>query len=279
MSLLNTLNAVKSELNPLPQHYLVKRVDVYLREQYATLLAGIMLDNGSVSQYQNELFTLMLGALQLEAQPSHYLSASQQIDTAKIIELIKHLNKSGHINLLFDAILLLRIDTPLTPDQVKLLNTLIDIFQIAESDVLMTVFWANKALGIEAGFDEQQQDKFYQLTKLEEVSFRPDRRFEVLCNQDSFVTTKDVIFKEVVEPELIKSASSFGGSGLIASILSSIQTMETVESNSIDTGWIIKIDQKITKDMKSSYRILPLPSALTHWTGCFAEIYSANTDH
>lgn len=273
MSLLNTLNAVKSELNPLPKHYLVKQADVYLREQYATLLAGIMLDNGSVSQYQNDLFTLMLGALQLEAQPSQYLSASQQIDTAKIIELIKQLDKSGHINLLFDAILLLRIDTPLTPDQVKLINALIDVFEIAESDVLITVFWANKALGIEASFDENQQDKLYQLTKLEEVSFRTDRGVEVLCNQDSFVTTKDVIFKEVVEHELIKSASLlFGGrSSLIA---------ETVKlnSNSIDTGWIVKIDQKTTKDMKSSYRILPLPSALTHWTGYFAEIYSENIE-
>lgn len=277
MSLLNTLNAVKSELNPLPQHYLVKRVDVYLREQYATLLAGIMLDNGSVSQYQNELFTLMLGALQLEAQPSHYLSASQQIDTAKIIELIKHLNKSGHINLLFDAILLLRIDTPLTPDQVKLLNTLIDVFEIAESDVLMTVFWANKALGIEADFDEKQQDKFYQLTELKVVRLFNATDFQLLCYPDSFVTAKNVIFKGTsTEKKTSSGSNSWGLSGL------SLLNYSVVDFKSMHTGWMFDIVQKASENMKVSYvsyRVLPLPSALAQWTDLFAEIYPANTAH
>lgn len=268
MSLLNTLNTVKSELKPLPQHYLVDQVDTYVCEQYATLLAAIMLNNGSISCYQNQLFIRMLDSLQLEAQPSSYLNASQQMDTARVIELIKHLDKSGHINLLFDAILLLRIDNPLTPDQVKLINALIDVFEISEKNVLMTVFWANKALGIDTNLDKKYQDKLHQLTVSEEISLRTDKGFQLLCHQDSFVRKGDILFHGVM-------AKMGTGMNFFSKTFTTVNVMESLQSKiSEETGWVVRADEKLSEHRTISYSLLPLIFALSHWAEFYAEIYS-----
>lgn len=271
MSLLNTLDTVKSKLKPLPQHYLVDQVDTYVCQQYATLLAAIMLNNGSSSCYQNQLFIRMLDSLQLEAQPSSYLDASQQMDTAKVIELMDHLDKSGHINLLFDAILLLRIDNPLTPDEVRLINALIDVFEISENNVLMTVFWANKALGIDANLDKKHQDKLHQLTVSEEISLYTDEGFQLLCHQDSFVRKGDILFHGVMDKmsyNIIKN-SFFNFSG------SHSYVMEDLLSKiSEETGWVVRADEKLSEHRTISYSLLPLLFALSHWAEFYAEIYS-----
>lgn len=277
MKLLDTLNSAKVELNPLPKHYLVKHADIYLREQYAILLASLITDNGSVSPNQGEYFASLLHSLELQNDISQYYALAQKIDKDTIITLVKQLDKSAHTVLLFDAIILLRIDHPLTKEQIQAISALADVFRMTDKDVVMSIFWARNALGLKgkANTDYLRQLKLFTLSYCRELINEVD--FCFLTSDGVFIKPATPLFSGYNYTD--KNIKKFTGRNKIAvrnSLKANGVKLTTRKSNTYGMllSNTIDFNRKYYK-FKVTCDILPLPKSLLNWKSFFAELYPA----
>ena len=103
-------------LKPLPAHGAAEH-DEHTRERYAWLLAALLAQQESVSETQSRLFYLLLAALKLGDCRAALFEAAREFDKSDLVEAARLVREAGiGAALVLDAMVLLRLDQPLTEE-------------------------------------------------------------------------------------------------------------------------------------------------------------------
>lgn len=157
-NLLQTIDQAKINIDPLPIHYLANNADVRTRELYASFLGSVMLSNGRVSDVEHRLFTMLLASLDIDTKVEPHLS---NLETVELEELVKNLNSEDKKQvLLFDSLLLTRCNSPLSTEQVELISEICDLLSLEGDDLIYTLYWIGKLLGVEVKLKLENKKKY-----------------------------------------------------------------------------------------------------------------------
>ena len=151
--LLREVDSLKAEQFPLPSHY-VARFDEHTRESYATLLAAMLLAGGEVSANASRLFTLLITSLGLGSIQAWLFEQANQLDQNQLKQFLRiaETEKLGPCFVL-DALILSRLDTPISDAQSLLLSELVALLQVPEKELPVLSYFASKVLGLPFGHD------------------------------------------------------------------------------------------------------------------------------
>ena len=146
--LLREVDSLKAEQFPLPSHY-VARFDEHTRESYATLLAAMLLAGGEVSANASRLFTLLITSLGLGSIQAWLFEQANQLDQNQLKQFLRiaETEKLGPCFVL-DALILSRLDTPISDAQSLLLSELVALLQVPEKELPVLSYFASKVLGL-----------------------------------------------------------------------------------------------------------------------------------
>jgi hypothetical protein len=263
--MLEVLQKVSAQLNPLPKHSLAEHVDKQTRQLYAVFLASLMADTGTVSRLQSEYFTSLLISLDIDTDVGSYLERASRLDDQQVVDLIRLLDSDSAAALLFDALVLLRIDQPLSDSQGELLSAVADVFSMPENNVTLASFWATKALGIDG--DNFQDSALYQ--KARKLAVVETIDLSNYCNFKFTLAHQEFISKN----QVIGEYSSRRGMNIFSGIDYNEPKPEIFKIESTILGWLV--DTKLSSSRTTAhYSIIPLPKYLDNWRGFYTSVYS-----
>lgn len=143
------VSAARVHLEPLDAHFIAGS-DAALKDDYLTLLAALLLENGALTEAQLRLMMMLIAAIQPAFPLTHYLQQSAKLDGEGLARIVRHLGqtKKAAEALLFDFAVLQRITGPLAPQQVERLGWLAKICGLTDKEILLINFWSLRLLGI-----------------------------------------------------------------------------------------------------------------------------------
>ncbi len=147
--LLRDADTVRLEQQGLPAHFAAE-CDAHTRETYATFLAALLLLKGEVSTTESRLFKLLLGALKLGTDSQAKLFAqAQQLDQAQLAEFCRLAEEEDFaLNFILDALILCRLDSPLSAAQSEVLSEWADTLSVNSKQLSMLGKLAAEVLGL-----------------------------------------------------------------------------------------------------------------------------------
>jgi hypothetical protein len=146
--LLQATDALKPELYPLPRHY-VAQFDEHTRESYATLLAAMLLAGGDVSANASRLFAMLLTSLGLGPIQAWLFEQANQLNQQQLKQFLQlALAEKLAPSFVLDALILSRLDSPITDGQSQLLSELVALLELPEQELPVLSFFASKVLGL-----------------------------------------------------------------------------------------------------------------------------------
>lgn len=152
-------DAEQLRLHPLPEHAAAQQEE-HLRRHYALLLAALLTAQPQVSETQSRLLLLLLDALQLGDQRATLFEEARALEPDTLLEAARLIRGAGFAeHLLLDALVLLRLDLPLSDDSVRLLGELAAFLDI---DAAQTQVRAKDAAAI-LGLGEHMDDPLSEL--------------------------------------------------------------------------------------------------------------------
>lgn len=266
--MLEVLQKVSAQMNPLPKHSLAVRVDKQTRQLYAVFLASLMADTGTVSRLHSEYFTSLLISLDIDADVGYYLERASRLDDQQVVDLIRLLDSDSAAALLFDALVLLRIDQPLSDSQGELLSAVADVFSMPENNVTLASFWALKALGIYT--EDSQHSSLYEkaikLAKKKRIKLITYKRFSFTVDSCSFVVAKQVIAKGYTQIEISSHKSHFHREAVP-------KEKKFTDFESGMSGFLVENIAPSSGNL-AYYSIIPLPKYLDNWCSFYASAYA-----
>lgn len=142
-------------LQPLPEHAAAKEEE-YLRQHYALLLAALLTAQPQVSESQSRLFMLLLDALKLGDRRAALFDQARELAPDTLLEAARLIRDQDYAEeLLVDAMVLLRLDAPLSDETAQLLGELAAFLGLAEDTVRLRSQHAAQILGIGENDSEQ----------------------------------------------------------------------------------------------------------------------------
>ncbi|BFL69493.1 hypothetical protein SKB0120_05550 [Moraxella osloensis] len=181
-----------------------------------------MLTN-TVSEEENRLFRLILDSIGLEEDVSYFVNNVSQMTSKQVLDLLENLDTDDkRLNLLFEALLLARIHSPITDTQLKVLDEICSLFELDQDDIKLLIFWLKIVMGLDnleladrlneipSNFIEIQTQA-YDADKLR--TFVKPYKFvlkdTVLGN---YLKIKKIVFTEEIEKKKIRGSWLFGNS-------------------------------------------------------------------
>ena len=142
-------------LQPLPAHAAAQEEE-HLRQHYALLLAALLTAQPQVSEPQSRLFMLLLDALQLGDQRAPLFEQARELAPDTLLEAARLIREQDYAEeLLVDALVLLRLDAPLSDETVQLLGELAAFLGLADDTVQRRSLHAAQILGLGENSNEQ----------------------------------------------------------------------------------------------------------------------------
>lgn len=143
------VSAARVHLEPLDAHFIAGS-DAALKDDYLTLLAALLLENGALTEAQLRLMMMLIAAIQPAFPLAHYLQQSAKLDGEGLARIVRHLGqtKQAAQALLYDFAALQRITGPLAPQQVERLGWLAKICGLKDKEILLINFWILRLLGV-----------------------------------------------------------------------------------------------------------------------------------
>jgi hypothetical protein len=131
---INTLHQLideaKLELYPLEAHMLSSQSE-WDREQYAILLAAVLIGDGTVSEAQCRVFALLLAALHLPTEPARYFALVGQIDKSTVIEFVNRYKSQDVAKaFIFDAAVLEKLSEKSSLESKQFLFEIIQLLDV-----------------------------------------------------------------------------------------------------------------------------------------------------
>lgn len=128
--ILQTLDRLKPELQPLPAHFAATQ-DTHTREQYATVLAAVLLAKGQIHESESRLFGMLTSSLGLEGSSAKYFSQANELDGDSLRNFFRTINSDDLKSaFLTDALILSRVHLPMSSHQSQLISEIIDAFRL-----------------------------------------------------------------------------------------------------------------------------------------------------
>ena len=188
--LLREADALKPEFFPLRAHYAAS-CDQHTRETYATLLAALLLSDGTISAAESRLFGMLLTALELGHIQVRLFEQAHTLSQNSLREFFR-LVKTEELAQCFvlDALILCRLDGPLSEGQSKLLSELVEFLQLAEDDLPVLTFWASKVLGLPFEKELPENRLISVLAKTSSRRFPP----QLMSGFNSHLVLSEIIF-------------------------------------------------------------------------------------
>ncbi|MFM1681595.1 MULTISPECIES: hypothetical protein [Aeromonas] len=116
-SLLDMLDQVRPDLEPLAPHFMADK-ELVEKERYLTLLAANLLEEGGLTEPQVRLFEMLLRSMKIERPLAFHLQQVAKLDKKELFETLSVLkgNSSKAHSFTFDLMMLLRISGTLSKD-------------------------------------------------------------------------------------------------------------------------------------------------------------------
>lgn len=148
-------DAEQLRLQPLPEHAAFEEEE-HLRQHYALVLAAILTAQPQVSEPQSRLFMLLLDALQLGDQRATMFEQARELAPDTLLEAARLVREQEYAEeLLVDALVLLRLDAPLSDETAQLVGELAAFLGLADDAVQRRSLHAAQILGIGENSNEQ----------------------------------------------------------------------------------------------------------------------------
>ena len=148
-------DAEQVRLQPLPAHA-ASEEEEHLRQHYALVLAALLTAQPQVSEPQSRLFMLLLDALQLGDQRAPLFEQARELAPDTLLEAARLIREQDYAEeLLVDALVLLRLDAPLSHETVQLLGELAAFLGLADDTVQRRSLHAAQILGLGENSNEQ----------------------------------------------------------------------------------------------------------------------------
>lgn len=151
--LIQALDRLKPELQPLPAHYAATH-DAHTREIYATVLAAVLMAKGEVKESESRLFNMLLQSLGLGGQAAKFLNQASELDADGLRNFFRTITTDDLKSaFLVDTLILSRIDSPMGDSQCQLVSEIIDAFN-SQNKVKLASLIASKVLGFPVDIKE-----------------------------------------------------------------------------------------------------------------------------
>lgn len=154
MNLLDTLTRAADEeqlrLRALPDHAAATQAE-HLRRHYALLLAAVLTAQPTVSEPQTRLLRLLLDALKLGDIRGTLFEQARELTPEPLLEAARLIREAGFAHhLLLDALVLLRLDAPLSDEAARLAGELAAFFGLDENQLATRATDVSEILGLNA---------------------------------------------------------------------------------------------------------------------------------
>lgn len=149
--LIRNVDVLRTDMQPLSFHHAKNvKADVHTRELYATALAAVILSKNSVSETESRLYGMILAAMQLEGNQAKYLDLAQRLDQKMLKDFFKAVLDYQNLGQAFfmDALMLARLDSPISEAQNQLLAEVADSFKFSHADVQCAVDLVQYSMGL-----------------------------------------------------------------------------------------------------------------------------------
>ena len=148
LRMLRDMDGLQVERHPLPDHYAV-RFDTHCRELYATMLAAMLLASGEVSDNESRLYKMLLNSLKLGDNQAKFFEQAQSINKDKLREFFRVVDEHKLAQSFFmDALVLCRLDAPITDARSQLLSQWVDLLKLNEQQTVTLSGFAANVLGL-----------------------------------------------------------------------------------------------------------------------------------
>lgn len=140
--LLQMLDRVRPEIDPLDEHYLSNETPL-ARDRYLTLLAANLLEVGALSEARSRLFDMLITSMETDHSASFYMQQANALEHNELKEILLYLreDKERTKAYLFDLLVLLRIDSPLSCAEITLIEQQFTVLLVTEREAKNLVFW------------------------------------------------------------------------------------------------------------------------------------------
>lgn len=285
-SFLNAVDNAKLKMKPLPESYIAGKLDDYIKGLYATILASLLVGKGVISDEENRLFRLILDSIGLEEDVSYFVNNVSQMTSKQVLDLLENLDSDDkRLNLLFEALLLTRIYSPITDTQLQVLDEICSLFELEQDDIKLLVFWLEMIMGldnrnIQETINEIPRDYIYKATQTFEVD-----KSKIFVKPYAFVI-KDTILGDYLRKQRIIFSEKFkpkrqSSSGVrlisIGSLLSALNGDEITEWNFKENDKFLKHDNLVLLKLRD-YDSTSSYSVKAPFDGVMTKIYKQNEE-
>lgn len=140
--LLDLLDQIRPELEPLDAHYMTNKEPV-TKDRYLTLLAANFLDDGGLNEAQSRLFDMLLASMAVKQSSVFYLQQAASLDSVELKEIITFLKKDEQAGnaYLFDWMVLLRVKGILDKQKVEAFTQQLPMLSVSNERIQKIIFW------------------------------------------------------------------------------------------------------------------------------------------
>lgn len=137
-------------LHPLPKHAIAEEEE-HLRRHYALVLAALLSAQAQVSESQSRLFMLLLDSMKLGEARAALFEEARALQPNALIEAARLIREEEWAEeLLIDALVLLRLDSPLDEETAHLVGELTALLKLNVDVVEWRASHAAQILGLQA---------------------------------------------------------------------------------------------------------------------------------
>lgn len=262
--LLHTIDRIKPDMKPLAPHFAATQ-DTHTRELYATMLAAVLLSNQLISEAESRLFAMLLQSLGLESQSAKFLAQAQQLNAEQLRDFFRILNTDDLKSaFLMDAMILSRIDSPISDAQSQLLAEFLDVFELEQSKLYMLMSMVSLVVGLPYDLRRNAQKvKFIRPNELAKLDSLVE---EIYVEPYHFVNSQSQILKVRVKDQV---KDQVGVGGIIRAIALANLGVSGFSIRSPISGMLLDVPVKVG-DVLSPNQIvayvLPIPPYVVAWT-------------
>jgi hypothetical protein len=155
--LLDLLDQIWPELEPLDAHYMANKETV-TKDRYLTLLAANLLDDGGLNESQSRLFDMLVASMVVKQSSVFYLQQAASLDCVELKETITFLKKDEQAGnaYLFDWMVLLRVKDILDKQRIEVLTQLLSMLSVNNKRIQEIIFWCMTML---TGHADESKDE------------------------------------------------------------------------------------------------------------------------
>ncbi|GKW11094.1 hypothetical protein [Pectobacterium sp. IFB5596] len=262
------INTARIGLEPLDAHYIAPQ-EAAFKNDYLTLLATLLLENGALNDNQHRLMTLLLPAINPSFPLSHYLQQASKLDADKLRHILDNLRRDQHASqaLLFDFVVAQRIAGPLSTTTTERLSWIAKLTGLHEEQLLHINFWSMQLLGLAtrlADFSNLAEEVNIAVCDSSSISNDPDKA--TFPQKGEFLTKGRYVY---VYENNFGSMPMYFIAQLSKYILRTVYLPQSCIVFSIIMNEEKNKERDYGKNGESVFEIIPLPTAFSAWQSFF----------